>query len=87
MPESTHANAGSLRQLPDPHFRTLNPNAGVRVKHRTARVPSNHVGVENVVAFVLSIERLKAVTRKVKPLGLDRYENSAEHSWQLALFA
>jgi putative hydrolase of HD superfamily len=27
------------------------------------------------------------VTRKVRPLGLDRYENSAEHSWQLALLA
>ena len=29
----------------------------------------------------------KAVTRKVRPLGLDRYENSAEHSWQIALMA
>jgi putative hydrolase of HD superfamily len=27
------------------------------------------------------------VTRKTRPLGLDRYENSAEHSWQLALLA
>src|SRR5882672_8365452 len=26
-------------------------------------------------------------TRKTRPLGLDRYENSAEHSWQLALLA
>ncbi|MFT4113021.1 HD domain-containing protein [Silvibacterium sp.] len=43
--------------------------------------------VERVISFVLAIEDLKRVTRKVRPLGLDRYENSAEHSWQLALFA
>lgn len=41
----------------------------------------------SVIQFILEIDKLKAVTRKVKPLGLDRYENSAEHSWQLALFA
>ena len=39
------------------------------------------------VAFILEIDGLKAVTRKTKPLGLDRYENSAEHSWQIALLA
>lgn len=39
------------------------------------------------VDFVLEIDRLKGVTRKVKPIGDDRYENSAEHSWQIALFA
>jgi putative hydrolase of HD superfamily len=33
------------------------------------------------------LEKLKGVTRKVRPLGLDRYENSAEHSWQLAMLA
>ena len=43
--------------------------------------------MQNIVDFVLEIDRLKGVTRKVKPLGLDRYENSAEHSWQLALMA
>lgn len=43
--------------------------------------------VASVIQFVLEIDKLKAVTRKVKPLGLDRYENSAEHSWQLALMA
>jgi putative hydrolase of HD superfamily len=30
---------------------------------------------------------LKGVTRKTRPLGLDRYENSAEHSWQIAMLA
>jgi putative hydrolase of HD superfamily len=43
--------------------------------------------MQQVIDFILELEKLKAVTRKVKPLGLDRYENSAEHSWQLALFA
>lgn len=43
--------------------------------------------MEQVVAFVLELDRLKAVTRKVKPLDQDRYENSAEHSWHLAMLA
>lgn len=43
--------------------------------------------MQQIVDFILELDKLKAVTRKVKPLGLDRYENSAEHSWQLALLA
>lgn len=43
--------------------------------------------MQEIVDFVLELEKLKGVTRKVKPLGLDRYENPAEHSWQLALLA
>ena len=43
--------------------------------------------MQDVVDFVLELEKLKGVTRKVRPLGLARYENSAEHSWQLAMFA
>lgn len=43
--------------------------------------------MEQIVSFILEIDKLKGVTRKVKPLGLDRYENSAEHSWQLAMLA
>jgi putative hydrolase of HD superfamily len=43
--------------------------------------------MQQIVDFILEIERLKGVTRKVRPLGLDRYENSAEHSWQLAILA
>lgn len=43
--------------------------------------------MQEIIDFILELEKLKAVTRKVKPLGLDRYENSAEHSWQLALLA
>lgn len=43
--------------------------------------------LEKCFEFILEVEKLKAVTRKVKPLGQDRYENSAEHSWSLALLA
>lgn len=43
--------------------------------------------MQQIIDFMLEMEKLKGVTRKTRPLGLDRYENSAEHSWQLALFA
>ncbi len=43
--------------------------------------------MQQVVDFVLELDKLKAVTRKTRPLGLERYENSAEHSWQIALLA
>lgn len=43
--------------------------------------------LEQVVEFVIEIDKLKRVTRATKPTGLDRYENVAEHSWQIALLA
>ena len=43
--------------------------------------------MQQVVDFILELDKLKAVTRKVRPAGLERYENTAEHSWQIALFA
>ena len=43
--------------------------------------------MQQIVDFILELDKLKGVVRKVRPLGLDRYENSAEHSWQLALLA
>lgn len=43
--------------------------------------------MQQIVDFILEVDKLKGVTRKVRPLGLDRYENSAEHSWQLTLLA
>ncbi len=45
------------------------------------------MAMARIVSFVLELDRLKAVTRKVRPRGLDRYENSAEHSWHLTLLA
>ena len=43
--------------------------------------------MQQIIDFILEIDKLKGVTRKTRPLGLDRYENSAEHSWQIALLA
>ena len=43
--------------------------------------------VANTVQFVLEIDKLKGVLRKVRPIWEERYENTAEHSWQIALFA
>ena len=43
--------------------------------------------MQNAIAFILELDKLKRVTRKSRPIGLDRFENSAEHSWQIALFA
>ncbi|MEN9628336.1 MAG: hypothetical protein RJA10_1563 [Pseudomonadota bacterium] len=43
--------------------------------------------MQAIVDFILELDRLKGVTRKTRPLGLDRYENSAEHSWQIAMLA
>jgi putative hydrolases of HD superfamily len=43
--------------------------------------------MQEVVNFILELDKLKGVTRKNKPLGLERYENSAEHSWQIAMLA
>jgi putative hydrolases of HD superfamily len=43
--------------------------------------------MQQIIDFILEIDKLKGVTRKTRPLGLDRQENSAEHSWQIALLA
>lgn len=40
-----------------------------------------------ILAFIVEMDKLKAVLRKTKPVGLDRHENSAEHSWQVSLLA
>ena len=36
---------------------------------------------------MVEVEKLKDVHRKTRPVGLKRYENSAEHSWHVALSA
>jgi len=43
--------------------------------------------MQSIVDFILELDRLKSVTRRTRPLGLDRQENSAEHSWHIALMA
>jgi len=37
------------------------------------------------INFILELEKLKAVLRKSKPIGLERFENSAEHSWHVCM--
>lgn len=44
-------------------------------------------GFADKLNFIVELEKLKGVLRKTRPLGLDRYENSAEHSWQTTLSA
>jgi len=43
--------------------------------------------MQAIVDFILEVDKLKAVTRKIRLRDGERYENSAEHSWQLALLA
>ena len=53
----------------------------------TIRVLSPVKIMQQIIDFILELDKLKGVTRKTRPLSLDRYENSAEHSWQIALLA
>ncbi len=39
------------------------------------------------IDFLNELEKLKAVERRSYPIGLNRKENSAEHSWSLAMAA
>ncbi|BCE00430.1 HD domain-containing protein [Marinicellulosiphila megalodicopiae] len=43
--------------------------------------------IEKILSFMVEVEKLKNVHRKTKPVGLDRFENSAEHSWHVCLSA
>lgn len=42
---------------------------------------------DTLLPFILECEKLKAVERRSRPIGMARRENSAEHSWSLALMA
>ena len=43
--------------------------------------------INQIFRFILELDKLKSILRKTKPLGCDRYENAAEHSWQVCLLA
>jgi len=43
--------------------------------------------LQDILTFILEVEKLKGIYRRSKPLGQERYENSAEHSWQVSLLA
>ncbi len=52
---------------------------------KTTSLP--HVRFKQQIDFLLEIDKLKTVLRRTKLLNEDRRENSAEHSWHLALAA
>lgn len=43
------------------------------------------ITMRNEIEFLNELEKLKAVERRSYPIGLNRKENSAEHSWSLAM--
>lgn len=43
--------------------------------------------MQQFINFILELDKLKSVTRKVRPRGVARYENTAEHSWHITLLA
>lgn len=43
--------------------------------------------MQQIVDFILELDKLKSVTRQSRSKGSDRNENSAEHSWQIAMLA
>jgi putative hydrolases of HD superfamily len=45
------------------------------------------MSIAQAASFFLELDRLKSVVRKTRTVGGGHYENSAEHSWQVALMA
>jgi putative hydrolase of HD superfamily len=43
--------------------------------------------IEKILDFIVEMDKLKNVLRKTKPIGLNRYENSGEHSWHVCMAA
>lgn len=43
--------------------------------------------MQKIIDFIIELDKLKGVTRQSRPIGLTRAENSAEHSWQIAMLA
>src|SRR6185312_13134925 len=39
------------------------------------------------IDFIAEVDKLKGVLRRTSPIGMERKENSAEHSWQVVLAA
>jgi putative hydrolase of HD superfamily len=48
---------------------------------------SREESLQPIIDFIRELDKLKSVERKTRPLGLARFENSAEHSWQIAVLA
>lgn len=43
--------------------------------------------LQQQIAFILELDKLKSVLRRTKPTGMQRQENTAEHSWHIATLA
>lgn len=43
--------------------------------------------LQRIFEFIIELDKLKDILRKTKPVSFSRYENSAEHSWQVCLLA
>jgi putative hydrolase of HD superfamily len=48
---------------------------------------STNARLDQQITFILELEKLKGILRATQPIGLERRENSAEHSWHVALLA
>lgn len=46
-----------------------------------------HEKTQQIFEFMIELEKLKSVLRKTKVVGEQRFENSAEHSWQVCMLA
>ncbi len=50
-------------------------------------MPADATRLERQISFLVEIEKLKQVLRRTGPVGAGRRENSAEHSWHVAMAA
>ena len=57
------------------------------LKYKNEPRGKNLKDIEKVIDFMVEIEKLKDISRKTMPVGLDRFENSAEHSWHVCISA
>jgi len=48
---------------------------------------AQNANLEAQIAFLVEVDKLKSVLRRNYAIHADRRENSAEHSWHVALFA
>lgn len=67
--------------------RPQGPRDGLSVPDRLARLLPDGERVAGQLRFVLEIDRLKGVLRQTLLTDASRRENSAEHSWHLAVMA
>lgn len=73
---------GTKKLLPLPNYLALKgmrPLSGVQA--------TQSIALEKQLTFLREIDRLKTVVRESPLLDKSRKENSAEHSWHLAMFA